>query len=134
MVRVGPMYLAIRKSLLLLLSAAVAFAAPSADLERAGELYQQTEYEQALRLLEASQDKGAAAYELIGKSYYMLEEFKKASEALERAVAGNPKNSNYINWLGKAFGRRAETSFFLRAPSYATKARKIARNLLAISW
>jgi len=114
---------AVRYFWLLVLPAALAYAAP-ADLERARELYQQTKYEQALRLLEASREKGPESYELTGKAQYMLENYKKATDALEKAVAGDPTNANYVNWLGKAFGRRAETSFFLRAPSYATTARK----------
>ena len=100
------MYWAISNCCLLFFLAVLAFAAP-ADLERARELYQQTEYEQVLCLLEASRDKGPATYELIGKAHYGLENFKRASDALERAVAGDPTNSIYVDWLGKAFGRRA---------------------------
>lgn len=118
-------------SCLLYLLPALAFAAP-ADLERVRELYQQTEYEQALRLLEASREKGPEAYELTGKAQYMLENYKKATDAFEKAVAADPTNASYVNWLGKAFGRRAETSFFLRAPSYATTARKHFERAVAL--
>jgi Flp pilus assembly protein TadD len=59
----------------------------------------------------------------IGRSYFMLGEYKKSQEAFEKAVAASPRNSEYYNWLGKAYGRRAETSSFITAPSYAAKAR-----------
>jgi tetratricopeptide (TPR) repeat protein len=54
----------------------------------------------------------------------MLEDYKKATDALEKAVAADPGNSVYQDWLGRAFGKRAETSSFLTAPSYASKARQ----------
>ncbi|MBI4464321.1 MAG: tetratricopeptide repeat protein [Acidobacteria bacterium] len=98
--------------------------AANSSLEEAGLIYQRTEYRQALNILLAAKEKPAPVRALIGKCYYGLEDFKKATEALERAVAADPQNSHYVNWLGKAFGRRAETSSFLMAPSYASAARK----------
>ena len=94
-----------------------------ADLEQATSLYQQTKYREALRLLETGSPAVGPADALIGKCYYMLEDYKKATEFLQKAVAAEPSNSGYFNWLGKAFGKRAETSSFLTAPSYASKAR-----------
>jgi uncharacterized protein HemY len=43
---------------------------------------------------------------LIGKSYYMNRDYKKSTAYLERAVAEEPSNSSFYDWLGKAFGRR----------------------------
>jgi cytochrome c-type biogenesis protein CcmH/NrfG len=83
-----------------------------ASLERAQELYQRTQYREALRELEATPQKNGAAYALMGESYYHLEDYGKATEALEKAVGAEPRNSGYWNWLGKAYGRRAETSSF----------------------
>jgi FimV-like protein len=94
------------------------------ELERARALYRQTRYGEAVRILEASRVKNPSAYALLGQSYYMLEEYKKSSEALERAVAGDAANAVYVNWLGRAFGKRAENAFPLIAPSYASKARQ----------
>ena len=87
-------------------------------------MYQKTEYREALRLLETNPQQTGPTYVLTGKCYYMLEDYKKATEALEKAVAVEPDNSSYFNWFGKAYGRRAETSSFLTAPSYASRARK----------
>jgi len=106
------------------LLAAVQLAAAGSALEEAGALYQRTEYRKALGLLLAEEPKTAPVHALIGKCYYGLEDFKNATEALERAVAADPQNSHSVDWLGKAYGRRAETSSFLTAPSYASQARK----------
>ncbi|MBI3895956.1 MAG: tetratricopeptide repeat protein [Acidobacteria bacterium] len=99
-------------------------ASSSAALEGAEELYYQTKYSQALTLLETRQDNSASTYALMGKCYFKLEEYKKATDILEKAVAADPRNSDYTHWLGKAFGKRAETSSFFTAPSYASKTRR----------
>jgi Flp pilus assembly protein TadD len=102
----------------------VLLANDPAALSRARELYQRTDYHAALRLLSADSERSAAAYALIGKSHFMLGEFKKASDAFEKAVAADSTNSSYHHWLGKAYGRRAETASFLTAPGYASKTRR----------
>jgi len=99
-------------------------AVAAAQLDRAQEFYQRTEYREALRLLEPVREKSGAVYDLIGKCYYRLDEFSKATDALEKAVAAEPRNANYWNWLGKAYGRRAETSVFFNQPRYAVRARE----------
>jgi cytochrome c-type biogenesis protein CcmH/NrfG len=60
----------------------------------------------------------------MGRNYYGQGEFKKATEALERAAALEPGNSGVYLWLGRAYGRRAETSSMITAPGLATKARQ----------
>jgi tetratricopeptide (TPR) repeat protein len=102
---------------------AVALASP-AHLERALELYQRTDYDAALQILLPVPDKDAPSLQLIGQCYYMQGNPKKASEFFEKAVAADPGSSNYRLWLGRAYGRRAETSSFVTAPSFATKARQ----------
>jgi Flp pilus assembly protein TadD len=102
----------------------VLLANDPAALSRARALYQRTDYHAALRLLSADSERSAAAYALIGKSHFMLGEFKKASDAFEKAVAADSTNSSYHHWLGKAYGRRAETASFLTAPGYASKTRR----------
>jgi tetratricopeptide (TPR) repeat protein len=105
-------------------SAAVLLAAATTAVERARALYQKTQYEEAIRLLENSGERSAEAHHLLGRCWYMLGDYKKATAAFERAVQAEPANSIYHDWLGKAYGRRAETSSFLTAPGYATKARR----------
>jgi tetratricopeptide (TPR) repeat protein len=53
----------------------------------------------------------------------MLGDFKKATETLEKAAALDPGDSMILTWMGRAWGRRAETSFAFSAMSYATKSR-----------
>lgn len=103
----------------------LAAAALGADLDRAQKLYDRTEYPAALEVLSKSPEpKVGATWELAGKANYQLGEFKKAIEAFEKATQAEPNNSRYHNWLGRAWGRRAETSNPLAAPGYASKARQ----------
>jgi tetratricopeptide (TPR) repeat protein len=102
------------------------------DINAARDLYRRTEYRQALQLLEPAQPKTAALYVLLGQCYYMLEDFKKAGEAFQKAVDDEGGNSVYWNWLGRAYGRRAETSSFITAPSYASKARQFFEKAVAL--
>jgi Tfp pilus assembly protein PilF len=106
-----------------MVAAGLACAQPEA-LQRAGELYQRTEYRQALELLGLPSSTDPRALLLAGKSWFMLGEFKSASEALEKAAKADPGSSEIQHWLGKAFGRRAETSSFLTAPRYASRCRQ----------
>lgn len=66
----------------------------------------------------------AQVQELTGRNYYMLGDFKRASEALERAFGAEASNADYALWLGRAYGRRAETSGPFTAPGWASKARQ----------
>jgi cytochrome c-type biogenesis protein CcmH/NrfG len=109
---------------LLFLAAAATLLASSPDFDRARKLYNLTEFQQSIQVLHAIPDKDASVWELIGKDYYGQGDFKKATEALEKAVALDPSNADSHLWLGRAFGRRAETSSPITAPGYASKARQ----------
>jgi tetratricopeptide (TPR) repeat protein len=61
---------------------------------------------------------------LIGQNYFMLGDYKKATEAFQKAVTAQPNNSEYNLWLGRAYGRRAETATPLFAAPNANKARQ----------
>jgi tetratricopeptide (TPR) repeat protein len=93
------------------------------DLIKAEQLYSQTDYEGALAMLDKHADDPATNF-LRGRAYFMTGEFKKATDDFERATAASPSNSEYFDWLGRAYGRRAETSNPLMAPAWASKARK----------
>src|SRR5215467_3415321 len=94
------------------------------DLARARKLYSFTDYEASLKILLPIAQKDGPTWLLIGQDYYGLGDLKKATEALDKAVAAEPKNSEYYLWLGRAYGRRAETSSPLTAPGHASKARQ----------
>lgn len=105
------------------LSLAAAARAAGSDLERAEDAYQRTEYKAALHTLLPVSPKNGAVYALAGKAYYMDGQYRNAISYLEKAVAEDPRNSQYYDWLGKAYGRRAEESSFLTALPYANKTR-----------
>lgn len=67
-----------------------------------------------------------------GKSFYMQGQFKDSIAYLEKAVATDPLNSNYIDWLGKAYGRRADQSVFVKALPLAVKTRQCFEKAVAL--
>jgi tetratricopeptide (TPR) repeat protein len=92
--------------------------------EEALRLYNRTDYEGSLSLLQRIPDKDAQTWGLIGRNLFKLGEYKRAGEAFEKALAADPSNSMYALWLGKSLGRRAESANPLMAPSLASKARR----------
>ncbi len=122
-------------------SLAIALHAGNAQYETARKLFNATDFERSLKVLQAIPDKDASVYELIGRDYFLMGEYKRASEALEKAAQANPDSSEIALWAGRAFGRRAETSSMLTAPGFASRARQYfekavqldPRNLEALS-
>ncbi len=102
-------------------------------LKRAEELYQKTDYNTSLAVLrDARSPDDAAVFFLIGKNYFMLGEYRKATDAFQKALALAPTKSEYAHWLGRTFGRRAETSNPFAAPMYASKARQYFEQAVAL--
>src|SRR5262245_56841894 len=94
-------------------------------LDRARDLYNRMSYREAIQVLAPMASSAEpAVHELTGKSWFALAEYKKAQESFEKAVALSPDSSVYHHWLGKAYGRRAETSNPFSAPMLASKARQ----------
>jgi tetratricopeptide (TPR) repeat protein len=93
------------------------------SLSKAEELYKHTDYEASLALLDKRTCNPASNF-LIGRDYFMLGDFKKATEYLQKATEENPQSGEYMDWLGRAYGKRAETSNPLFAPGLAAKARQ----------
>lgn len=121
------------KLLIGLVCSVCALLAAGPEQERARKLYEQTDYDSSLHLLQAIAAKDATAYALIGRCYYMQGDYKKASEALERAFTSDPQNAEYALWLGRSLGRRAETSSFLTAPGLASRARQYFEKSVQLS-
>jgi Flp pilus assembly protein TadD len=111
---------------------AVSMTLAAADVKPAERLYRRADYRGAIKLLTDQSIQTAEALALMGKSYFMLGEFKRATEYLEKAVASDPQKSEYFHWLGKAYGRRAETSSILTAPGYASKTRQYFEQAVAL--
>jgi len=106
-------------------------SAPTQGYAHALELYNHTDYPAAISYLRTlPQD--AKNLELLGRSYLMNADYKKATETLEKAVALDPKNSMTLTWLGRAYGRRAETSFAVAAVGHANKAREALEKAVAL--
>jgi tetratricopeptide (TPR) repeat protein len=87
------------------------------------DLYRRTDYQASLGLLDANSS-DAAIQNLIGRDYYMLGDFKRATEHFQKAQQQAPLSSDYALWLGRGWGRRAETSNPLFAAGYASRARQ----------
>ena len=99
-------------------------AATSSELERARQIFSRSQYQAALTVLApVSSVADGPTQELLGKAYFMLADYKKAAQAFEKATTITPNSSTYFHWLGKAQGRRAESSSPFTAPMYASKAR-----------
>jgi tetratricopeptide (TPR) repeat protein len=101
-------------------------------LTRAYQLYRHTDYAAAIRILTGIPVKDAAVNELLGRCYFMSAEYKKATGYLESAAAAEPGNSLYLAWLGRVYGRRAETSFALNAVGWASKSRTSLEKAVAL--
>ena len=107
--------------LVLLLLAVSAGYGATLGVPNAKNLYKSGRYEEALRALKGDQTADALA--LAGQCWFMLGESKKSTESFEKAVSIEPGNAELHLWLGRAYGRRAETAFPLAAPRLATRAK-----------
>ena len=116
----------------LLFAGVVGARAESLAWTRAHELYQRTDYAGSLEVLAGSREQDAAVFLLMGQDYFMLAQYKKASEYLEKAAGLAPQNAECFLWLGRAYGRRAEISNPFTAPGYASKARQMFERSVAL--
>lgn len=106
------------------LAVAAGLLAVGQDFRKAEELYQHTDYYGSLKVLQAIHSPDAEAYCLMGKDYYMVGDLKRATDFFQKATVLAPRNSDYFVWLGRAWGRRAETASPFTAPFAASKARQ----------
>ncbi|HEX4810622.1 MAG TPA: hypothetical protein VH325_16920 [Bryobacteraceae bacterium] len=110
----------LRTAAALVLASTVSFGQ---SLQKAEDLYQHTDFEGSLAVLNKHSNDAATNF-LMGRDYFSLGQFKKAADTLEQAAAEDNRSSEYQDWLGRAYGRRAETSNPLMAPGFASKARQ----------
>jgi Tfp pilus assembly protein PilF len=96
--------------------------ASDATYDHALLLYNKTDYGGVIHQLHGATDAGSLG--LLGQAYLMSNEFRLATDTLQRAVTLDPTNSVTQDWLGRAFGRRAETAFPIAAIGLATHARE----------
>jgi Flp pilus assembly protein TadD len=102
-------------------------------LDHAKELYQRTDYKASLQALANGQAPSAATHCLIGKNHFMLGDWKLATDSFEQALALAPNTAEYALWLGRTYGRRAETDNWMVAGFHASKTRQYLEKAVALS-
>ncbi|MBV8069805.1 MAG: hypothetical protein JO270_07875 [Acidobacteriaceae bacterium] len=95
----------------------------ASEVRQAENFYGQARYGYSLSLLDKHARDPSTVF-LIGRDYYMLGDFKRANIYLKKAIAAAPETSEYFDWLGRAYARRAETSNPLSAVILSKKARQ----------
>jgi tetratricopeptide (TPR) repeat protein len=101
-------------------------------LDRASDRYRHTDYAGAEALLLPAQTDSRALM-LLGQCYFREGDYKKATDTLEKAAALRPNDSLIQTWLGRAYGRRAETSFALIALGYVNRTRESLERAVALN-
>ncbi|MGA2299469.1 MAG: tetratricopeptide repeat protein [Candidatus Acidiferrum sp.] len=101
--------------------------AQEASLEAGRRAYESTDYAAAIAILNqaaAKEPNNGEIQLLLTKAHLGVEQFNAAEKSGERAVAIDPKNSEYHNWLGQAYGGKADHASMFTAYSLAGKTRK----------
>lgn len=94
------------------------------SLDEARRAYEASEYTKAIQVLQAAAAKEPTNGDiqlLLAKSYLELQEHDAAIHSAEKAVALDPKNSYYHEWLGRAYGEKADRAGWFSAISLAKK-------------
>src|SRR2546428_2347819 len=82
-----------------------------ASLEAGRHAYEASEYLKAVQVLQAAAAKepqNGDVQLLLAKSYLEMEQLDAAIKSAERAVAIDPQSSRYHEWLGRAYGEKAD--------------------------
>jgi tetratricopeptide (TPR) repeat protein len=96
-------------------------------VKAAEQAYEASEYPKAAQLLQAAasaQPENAEIQLLLTKTHLELQQYEAAIKSAEKAVALAPNSSVYHEWLGRAYGERADHASFLSALGFAKKTRK----------
>ncbi len=96
-------------------------------LKAAEQAYEAGEYPKAEQLLLAAasaQPENAEIQLLLTKTHLEMQQYDAAIRSAERAVALQPKSSVYHEWLGRAYGERADHASFVTALGFAKKTRR----------
>jgi tetratricopeptide (TPR) repeat protein len=96
-------------------------------LEAGRQAYERSDYAKAILELQAAAAKEPQNGEvqlLLTKSYLELQERDAAVVSAEKAVAIDPKSSVYHEWLGRAYGEKADHASVFSAPGLARKTHK----------
>jgi tetratricopeptide (TPR) repeat protein len=106
---------------------AAANAKQQAGLEAGRRAYEASDYAKAIQVLQAAaanDPQNGEVQLLLTKSYLELQEYDPAIKSAEKAVAIDAQNSVYHEWLGRAYGEKADHASLFSAMSLAKKTRK----------
>lgn len=95
--------------------------------DAAKQAYELGEYSKAIEILKSATVKEPGNGEiqlLLTKCYLESEQYDNAVSSAEKAVSIDPKNSVYHQWLGEAYGGKADHVSMLTAYSWARKTQK----------
>ncbi len=120
--------------LMLLFFASAAFGASAQTRSRQDEgfepgrqAYEASDYSKAAQLLQEAalkHPRNAEIYLLLVKTYNEMQQHDSAISSGEKAVELDPQNSVYHEWLGRAYGDKAEHAGIFSGLSLAKKTRK----------
>jgi tetratricopeptide (TPR) repeat protein len=102
-------------------------AASETGIQAGQRAYEASEYAKAAQLLfeaAAAEPKNAEIQLLLTKTHLEMQQYDAAIKSAEKAVALEAKSSENHEWLGRAYGEKADHSSFLSALSFAKKTRK----------
>jgi tetratricopeptide (TPR) repeat protein len=104
-------------------------AAASRDtgMESGKQAYESGDYPKAVQLLSeaaAAEPQNAEIQLLLTKTHLEMFQYEAAIKSAERAVALESKNSVYHEWLGRAYGEKADHSGFMSALGFAKKTQR----------
>src|SRR6266849_126262 len=110
-------------------STAIATANVKQDggLEAGLRAYEASDYVKAVQVLQAAAAKepqNGDVQLLLVKSYLELQQHDPAIKSAEKAVAIDPQNSAYHEWLGRAYGEKADHASWFSAISLAKRTRR----------
>lgn len=97
------------------------------ELQAGRAAYEKSDYAKAVQELQAAAAKEPQDGEiqlLLTKSYIELQEQDAAVRSAERAVALDPRNSVYHEWLGKAYGEKASHASLFAALGLARRTQR----------
>ncbi len=98
-----------------------------ASLEAGRLAFEASDYVKAIQTLQATaarEPQNGDVQLLLAKSYLELQQHDPAIKSAEKAVAIDPQNSVYHEWLGRAYGEKADHAGWFSAISLAKKTRK----------
>src|SRR5271165_2438441 len=106
---------------------ALAATPQAAGRDSAKLAFEKGDYAKAIELLKSAESKDSQNADiqlLLTKSYLELDQYDRAISSAEKAVAINPKSSESHQWLGEAYGGKAEHASMLSAYPLARKTQK----------